>query len=116
MSFHLTAVSDMHPFSTVLVALELKSDLSMPEPQALGEAGKGRMEGSRCCRGDGACPLGTTLACDHQKPGSALLPAQASPGEVGLSTALTVCRIPDLTRVGSRGSPPLSVRWSEWGS
>ena len=68
----MTAVSDMHPFSTVLVALELKSDLFMPEPQALAEAGKGRMEGSRCCRGDGACPLGTTLACDHQKPGSCL--------------------------------------------
>ena len=28
------------------------------------------MEGSRCGRGDGACPVGTTLACDHQKPGS----------------------------------------------
>ena len=61
------------PISTALVALGLKSDLSMPEPQARGEAGKGRMEGSRCGRGDGACPVGTTLACDHQKPGSCLV-------------------------------------------
>ena len=55
------------------MALELKSDLSMPEPQARGEAGKGGMEGSTCGRGDGACPMGTTLACDHQKPGSCLV-------------------------------------------